>query len=231
MSGASSTIGHGGPRTLPEDAAGPAYEMLPINSDAARAAVAVLANDRAHLLAVQGVTVDTGRATTLLRESGALGLYEDSLLIGCLVLRTDPDVRHRGPGGHDAGLLIAFDPATVGTTQVGRLLTLWLANHAARTRLTWVWCEVPSPSDLAAGSSVCGSAPRPGPRWPQRSPSRTPGRPRRYARRERICPCHPDQRRTLHDARAPRSLQPQGALPRPAGLGAAVWRPAYLGVR
>lgn len=151
MSGASSTIGHGGRRVLPEDA-GPAYEMLPLNSDAACAAVEVLASDRAQLLAGQGVTVDTGRAATQLREPGALGLYEGSLLVGCLVLRTDPDVRHRGAGDHDAGLLVALDPATVGTTQVGRLLTLWLADHAARKQLTWVWCEVPSPSGPAAGT-------------------------------------------------------------------------------
>ncbi|MBZ3908428.1 MULTISPECIES: hypothetical protein [Streptomyces] len=127
--------------------------MLPITSDAARAAVDVLASDRAHLLAGQGVTVDTGRAAALLRGPGALGLYEDSLLVGCLVLRTDPDVRHWGAGGHDAGLLVALDPATVGSTQVGRLLTLWLADHAARSGRTWVWCEVPFPSGPTAGTS------------------------------------------------------------------------------
>ncbi|GHH56747.1 hypothetical protein [Streptomyces candidus] len=130
-----------------------AYEMLPIDSDAAHAAVAALAEDRVHLLASQGVTVSASRATALLREPGALGLYEDGLLVGCLVLRTGPDVRHWAADGHDAGLLVALDPATVGTTQVGRLLTLWLADHAARKQLSWVWCEVPSPSGSTAGTS------------------------------------------------------------------------------
>ncbi|MEU1776708.1 hypothetical protein ABZ501_27280 [Streptomyces sp. NPDC019922] len=133
--------------------AAPAYEMLPITSDAARAAATALAEDRAHLLAAQGVMVPAGSTTALLSEPGALGLYEDGSLVGCLALRTSPDMRHWGADGRDPGTLVLLDPATVGTTQVGRLLTMWLADHAARRRLTWVWCDVPAPRGQAEEAS------------------------------------------------------------------------------
>ncbi|MFE1190007.1 hypothetical protein [[Kitasatospora] papulosa] len=129
------------------------YEMLPITSDAARAAAKALAEDRAHLLAGQGITVPPARTTALLHEPGALGLYEDGILVGCLVLRTRPDMRHWGADGHGSGIRVFLDPATVGTTQIGRLVTMWLADHAARRGLTWVWCEVPTPRGHAEKAS------------------------------------------------------------------------------
>ncbi|MER6408974.1 hypothetical protein ABT269_37060 [Streptomyces viridosporus] len=121
----------------------PAYEMLPISTDAARAEATALAEDRARLLAGQGIDVSVDRTRDLLQDPGALGLYEDGILVGALVLRTDPDTRHWGADGRDPGLLAYLAPATVGSDQVGRLLTLWLADHAASNRLMWVWCEVP----------------------------------------------------------------------------------------
>lgn len=131
----------------------PAYEMQPIASDAARAATAALAQDRVHLLAGQDITISAGLTTALLSEPGALGLYEDGILVGCLALRPRPDMRHWGADGRESGILVLLDPATVGTTHVGRLLTMWLADHAARKRLTWVWCEVPSPRGHAKEAS------------------------------------------------------------------------------
>ncbi|MDX3204767.1 hypothetical protein [Streptomyces scabiei] len=122
----------------------PVYEMLPIDTDAARAEAAALAEDRARLLAGQGITVSADRTRALLREPGVLGLYEDGILVGTLVLHKDPDMRHWGADGRDPGLLVSLDPSTVGSNQVGRMLTLWLADHAASNRLMWVWCEVPS---------------------------------------------------------------------------------------
>ncbi|WP_016828441.1 hypothetical protein [Streptomyces viridosporus] len=121
----------------------PVYEMLPIGTDAARAEAAALAEDRARLLAGQGIDVSVDRTRDLLQDPGALGLYEDGILVGALVLRTDPDTRHWGADGRDPGFLVYLDPATVGSGQVGRLFTLWLADHAASNRLMWVWCEVP----------------------------------------------------------------------------------------
>ncbi|MCX4826142.1 hypothetical protein OG883_41465 [Streptomyces sp. NBC_01142] len=121
----------------------PVYEMLPIDTDAARAEASALAEDRARLLAGQGIAVSADRTRDLLREPGALGLYEDGILVGALVLHRDPDMRHWGADGRDPGLLVSLDPSTVGSNQVGRLLTLWLADHAASSRLMWVWCEVP----------------------------------------------------------------------------------------
>ncbi|MEV6581418.1 hypothetical protein AB0M92_25020 [Streptomyces sp. NPDC051582] len=123
--------------------AAPVYEVLPINTDAARAEAAALATDRAHLLAGQGITVTTDRANALLREGGALGFYEGGILVGALVLHRDPDMRHWGVDGRDPGLLVSLDPVTAGSSQVGRMLTLWLADYAANSRLMWVWCDVP----------------------------------------------------------------------------------------
>ncbi|MBK3623333.1 hypothetical protein JHN59_00380 [Streptomyces sp. MBT49] len=121
----------------------PVYEVLPINTDAARAEAAALATDRAHLLAGQGITVSADRATALLREAAALGFYEGGILVGALVLHRDPDMRHWGADGRDPGLLVSLDPVTAGSSQVGRMMTLWLADYAANSRLMWIWCDVP----------------------------------------------------------------------------------------
>ncbi|MFI6113282.1 hypothetical protein [Kitasatospora sp. NPDC051164] len=119
------------------------YEVLPINTDAARAEAAALATDRVRLLAGQGITVSADRAKALLREDGAFGFYEGGILVGALVLHRDPDMRHWGVDGRDPGLLVSLDPVTAGSNQVGRMLTLWLADYAANSLLTWVRCEVP----------------------------------------------------------------------------------------
>ncbi|WP_255306223.1 hypothetical protein [Streptomyces sp. Wb2n-11] len=133
--------------------AAPVYVLLPIDTDAARAEAAALAEDRARLLAGQGITVSADPTRALLQEPGALGLYEDGILAGALVLHEDPDMRHWGADGREPGLLVSLDPATVGSSQVGRLLTLWLADHAADNHLMWVWCEVPSrPGSVDAAS-------------------------------------------------------------------------------
>ncbi|MFJ9967204.1 hypothetical protein [Streptomyces avermitilis] len=121
----------------------PAYEVLPITTDAARAEAAALATDRVRLLAEQGITISADRARALLREDGALGFYEGGILVGALVLHRDPDMRHWGAYGRDPGLLVSLDPAMAGSIQVGRMLTLWLADYAANSRLMWVWCDVP----------------------------------------------------------------------------------------
>lgn len=95
------------------------------------------------LLAGQGITISAERATALLREAGVLGLYEGGILVGAFVLHRDPDMRHWGADGRDPGLLVSLDPVTTKSSQVGRMLTLWLADYAANSRLIWVWCDVP----------------------------------------------------------------------------------------
>jgi hypothetical protein len=122
----------------------PVYELLPIDTDAARAEAAALAEDRARQLSRQGIAISADRTRSLLREPGALGLYEDGILVDSLVLYNDPDMRHWGVDGRDPGLLVSLALSTVGSNQVERLLTLWLADYAANRQLMWVWCEVPT---------------------------------------------------------------------------------------
>ncbi|UFQ99791.1 hypothetical protein KBP30_00400 [Streptomyces sp. Go40/10] len=125
---------------------GPAYEMLPVRTGAARAEAAALAEDTARLLAEQGIHHPAGHLSDLIRsQATVLGLYEDGVLVGCLVVHADPDMRHWGPDGRARGLLVSLVPPVPGRIeQVGRLLSLWLADYTARAALEWVWWEIPA---------------------------------------------------------------------------------------
>ncbi|MFF5538517.1 hypothetical protein ACFY71_39730 [Streptomyces cinerochromogenes] len=125
---------------------GPAYEMLPVRTGAARAEAAALADDTARLLAEQGISHPVGQLVHLIRsQATVLGLYDDGVLVGCLIAHPDGDMRHWGPDGGDRGLLVSLVPPVPGRTEhVGRLLSLWLADYAARTAREWVWWEIPA---------------------------------------------------------------------------------------
>ncbi|MEV5010595.1 hypothetical protein [Streptomyces sp. NPDC055692] len=134
----------------------PAYEMLPISTGASRAEAAALAQDAALRLAEQHINHPTSHLMDLIRsQADTLGLYEDGILVGCLVVPPDPDVRHWGAEGHAPGLLVSLVPPVPGEdTQGGRLLTLWLADQAARIGLEWVRWEIMAPADATNAAST-----------------------------------------------------------------------------
>lgn len=134
----------------------PAYEMLPILTAAARAEAAALAQNTGRCLAEQRISHPIGQLVDLVRsQADTLGLYEDEALVCCLVVPTDPDVRHWGAEGRTPGLLVSLIPPVPGRdNQGGRPLTLWLADRAARSGVEWVWWEIPATADATSEAST-----------------------------------------------------------------------------
>ncbi|MEU3296731.1 hypothetical protein ABZ722_30860 [Streptomyces longwoodensis] len=126
----------------------PAYEMRTMRTGAERAEAAAFAEDTALLLAQRDVDLPVGQLADLIRsQATVLGLHEDGGLVGCLVVHPEPDLRHWGSDGRGSGLLVSVVPPVPGCSeQAGRLLTLWLADYAARNGLEWVWWELPATS-------------------------------------------------------------------------------------
>ncbi|MFF5488754.1 hypothetical protein [Streptomyces virginiae] len=127
------------------------YEMRPLNTDAERAAAAALVEDRARWLADRGIAVPYHHEAAY-RDAWAeaVGLYEENtdgeeVLVGCLLLNRQPDLR---PGDADAegpGLGISLVYTAPGRDdKVGWLITLWASDFADRINASWVHAEVPS---------------------------------------------------------------------------------------
>ncbi|MFF4179864.1 hypothetical protein [Streptomyces sp. NPDC001750] len=120
----------------------PVYVVRPIATDAARAEASAFAEDYARALAEQGINV-SARPITSSPGGQALGVYEDDVLVGALVMYPHADMRHWGVDGREPGLFVSLDHTADG--QVGQAITLWLADYAASADGTkWVWCEVPT---------------------------------------------------------------------------------------
>ncbi|MEV4333614.1 hypothetical protein AB0K02_24255 [Streptomyces sp. NPDC049597] len=133
-----------------------AYEMLPISTGASRAEALALAQEAALRLAEQHIDHPTSQLVGLIRsQADMLGLYEDGALVGCIVVPPEPEMRHWGAEGRAPGLLVSLVPPVPGeNTLGGRLLTLWLADRAARSGLEWVWWEIPAPADATSEAST-----------------------------------------------------------------------------
>ncbi|MFD8263613.1 hypothetical protein ACFV19_33050 [Streptomyces griseoluteus] len=134
----------------------PVYEMVPIDTGASRAEAAALAQETALRLGAQQLDHPTSHLVDLIwSQADMLGLYEDGILAGCLVVPPDPDVLHWGAEGRAPGLLVSVvPPVPGGDTQEGRLLTLWLADRAARSGLEWIRWEIPAPADASSEANT-----------------------------------------------------------------------------
>ncbi|MFF8992503.1 hypothetical protein ACF09H_21710 [Streptomyces sp. NPDC014983] len=134
----------------------PAYEMLPILTGAARADAAALAQNASRCLAEQRINHPSGQLVDLIwSQANTLGLYEDGRLTALAVVPWGPDVRHWGAEGRGPGLLVSLVPPVPGQdSQAVRLLTLWLADRAARSGLEWVRWEIPATADVTSGTST-----------------------------------------------------------------------------
>ncbi|WP_052412498.1 hypothetical protein [Streptomyces mutabilis] len=123
----------------------PVYVMLPVRTGAAKAEAAALAQEATRRLSDQGIDHPADQLVALIRSQATVtGLYEDSELTGCLVVHPGEDLPHwcrdLGPG-----VAVSLVPPVPGhDDQAVRLLTLWLADHAAQHGLEWVWWGLPA---------------------------------------------------------------------------------------
>ena len=121
---------HQRPGALP-----PVYEVRSLRTDAERAEAAALVQDRQRWLTLRGLPVPArADVPTLFRDPQAepAGLFEDGLLLACMILQREPDLGWgAGPClflGHVHTLPDRSDDTT-------RLITLWASDFAARLDL------------------------------------------------------------------------------------------------
>ncbi|MFI2736634.1 hypothetical protein [Streptomyces sp. NPDC018711] len=134
-----------------------AYEMRPVVTAADRAAAAALVQDRGQWLARRGLPAPALHVTAF-RHHGteAIGLYEedggDEVLVGCLLLHRKPDLRSWAVDDPAPALKVSLAHTAPGRTdRAGWLMTLWLADYAARTGIDFVYAEASSQSTASAG--------------------------------------------------------------------------------
>ncbi|MGV9318249.1 hypothetical protein [Streptomyces sp. NPDC003660] len=126
-----------------------AYEMRPLHTGAERAEAAALVTDRLNWLDRKYRPCDSSASHVpgLFREAAVpvlpLGLFDDDVLICCLMLGRDPDMRCWESSDYGPALLLRHVHALPGqaSTGVARLLTLWATDYAARAGLPWVRVE------------------------------------------------------------------------------------------
>lgn len=131
--------------TLSSPGAGPsAYVMRLVRTAAARAEVEALREDRQRWRAKRGYT--DARQHCPDADTDEVGLYEDEVLIGYLHLHREPVLQHWGPGGSEPSVLFCDAHSVRGQDEgIGRLMTLWATDFAARIGCTWARCEVREP--------------------------------------------------------------------------------------
>ncbi|MHC3392342.1 hypothetical protein ACLQ2E_23190 [Streptomyces lavendulocolor] len=98
------------------------------------------------MLADQGIDHPADQLVTLIRSQATVtGLYDDGELAGCLVVHPGEDLPHWSHDCPGPGISVSLVPPVPGhDDQAARLLTLWLADHAAQHGLEWIWWEIPA---------------------------------------------------------------------------------------
>ncbi|MEU5662103.1 hypothetical protein [Streptomyces longwoodensis] len=126
------------------------YEMRPLPTAADREAAAALVQDRGLWLASRGLDAPALHAAAFRNlRTEAVGLFEednggDEILIGCLLLHRQPTPQSWGVDNSASALMVSLAyTAPGGTDRAGWLLTMWLADYAARAGGDWVYAEVP----------------------------------------------------------------------------------------
>ncbi|MGW4548536.1 hypothetical protein ACWEN4_19500 [Streptomyces violaceorubidus] len=127
------------------DAGAPVYAVLPVITDAARAEAAALAQEAALGLADQGIAHPVDELLGFLRSQAVAGFYDGDTLVGCLVAHPGVDLPRLSGDSSGPGIWVSLVPPVPGRDDLeARLLTLWLADHAARHGLEWVGWELPA---------------------------------------------------------------------------------------
>ncbi|MFI5857406.1 hypothetical protein [Streptomyces parvulus] len=125
------------------------YEMRPLRSAADREVAAALIQDRARWLGPRGLDAPTLHAAPFRDpRTEAVGLYEeddgDEVLVGCLLLHRQPAPQSWGVDDSAPALMVSLAHTAPGRTdRPGWLLTMWLADYAARAGIDWAYAEVP----------------------------------------------------------------------------------------
>ncbi|MFF4863512.1 hypothetical protein ACFY3J_17575 [Streptomyces sp. NPDC001231] len=118
-----------------------AYEMHSLRTDAERAKAAALVQDRQRWLTLRGLPVPArADIPALFRDPQAelAGLFEDGLLIACMILQRDPDLGW----GEGPCLFLGHVHTLPGRSDdTIRLITLWASDFAARLDLPRVRAE------------------------------------------------------------------------------------------
>ncbi|MFE0774277.1 hypothetical protein [Streptomyces sp. NPDC058861] len=126
-----------------------AYEMRPLPTAADREVAAALVQDRGLWLAARGLDAPALHAAAFRDpRAEAVGLFEehggDELLVGCLLLHRQVAPQSWGVGDSASALMVSLAHTAPGyADRPGWLLTMWLADYAARAGSDWVYAEVP----------------------------------------------------------------------------------------
>lgn len=134
------------------------YEMRPITTVTDREVAAALVQDRGLWLTRRGHEAPALHVTAFRdHRTEPVGLYEDDagneVLVGCLLLHRQPDLRTWGVGDPAPALKASLaHTAPDRTDRVGWLMTLWLADYAARTGIDCVYAEAPTRSTTSGGA-------------------------------------------------------------------------------
>lgn len=134
------------------------YQMRPIVTAADREEAAALVQDRGLWLAQRGYDASALHVTAFRdHRTEVAGLYEedacDEILAGCLLLHRQPDLRTWAIDDPAPALKVSLAHTAPGRTdRAGWLMTLWLANYAARTGIDFVYAEAPGRSTASSGT-------------------------------------------------------------------------------
>ncbi|HEX5534306.1 MAG TPA: hypothetical protein VFX33_11245 [Actinomycetales bacterium] len=125
---------------------GSAYEMRSLHTGAERAEAAALVEERLGWLTHRGLPVPArSDVPALFRDPRcrSVGLFEDDVLIGCMILDERADYAHWGVHGvsHPALFLGHVHTLPGHSDDVIRLITLWASDYAARRGLPYVRAE------------------------------------------------------------------------------------------
>ncbi|MFE1987880.1 hypothetical protein [Streptomyces mirabilis] len=115
--------------------------MRSLRTDAERAEAAALVQDRQRWLTLRGLPVPArADIPALFREPHAelAGLFEDGLLLACMILQCDPDL---GWGAGPCLFLGHIHTLPDCSDDTIRLITLWASDFAARLDLPHVRAE------------------------------------------------------------------------------------------
>ncbi|MEU7028886.1 hypothetical protein AB0A60_19620 [Streptomyces sp. NPDC046275] len=125
------------------------YEMRPVVAAAEREVAAALVRDRNLWLSRRGHDAPALHVTAFRDHCAeAVGLYEEDggeeILVGCLLLHREPDLRSWAVDDPARALRVSLAHTAPGRTdRAGWLMTLWLADYAARAGYDWVYAEAP----------------------------------------------------------------------------------------
>ncbi|MFD9052746.1 hypothetical protein [Streptomyces zaomyceticus] len=125
------------------------YQMRPIVTAADREAAAALVQDRGLWLVPRGLDAPALHAAAFRApRTEAVGLYEedggDEVLVDCLLMHRQSVPQSWGIDDSASALMVSLAHTAPGRTdRPGWLLTMWLADYAARAGSHWVYAEVP----------------------------------------------------------------------------------------